>query len=182
MAKKRKHKVSPSSAKRLDRLESSLKNIRMMLQDTRKDMKHLNNSCTRIRSKPRISNKKKVGYTPYNPDSIPKQSSRISNPWYPGKSDIQEMMKESTIHSLFKQEKKKESVASPPQQPPILGELNQMLNILQHPAFKSLFPWDHNTQQRQQPTRPNQAAGPNINQVLKLLENPAVQSLLKNVL
>lgn len=181
MVKKRKHKASSSSARRLDRLESSLKNIQMMLQDTRKGMKHLNNSCTRIRSKPKIPNKK-VGYTPYNPDFIPKQSSRISNPWYPGKPDIQEMMKESTLHSIFKQEKKKESAASPPQQPAILGELNEMLNILQHPAFKSLFTWDQNSQQRQQPTRLNQAAGPNINQILKLLENPAVQSLLKNVL
>ncbi|RXT06283.1 hypothetical protein [Ammoniphilus sp. CFH 90114] len=186
MTGKRKHRGrSTLSAKRLERVESSLKGMEELLLDTRKKIKRLNKTCNRSRTKPRTSAKKGTLYTHYQPaEPLQTQSLPRNNPWFPGQEDINELMKDSTISSLLNQAKKKNDTPAPtPTQPNLLGDLNQMLNLLQHPTIKSLFPRD---QVAKPPpaanTASNQTPGPNFNQMLKLLENPAIQSLLKNVL
>ncbi|WP_134701652.1 hypothetical protein [Ammoniphilus sp. YIM 78166] len=185
-AKKKGMSTKPTFETRLDRMESSINHIRVTMKDTQKKVEKLNQKSSRKKSQ--RSRKKNILYSPTQHQPIPKRNSS-RNVWSPNGTEFEDLLQDSTVNSFLHQRRnnsntrKSNSNSSAVPQWNWMGELNQMLNLFQHPTVKSLF------QLGQPPTNPSANTG-NLNQtrvsdyteLLKVLDNPSIQALLKKVL
>lgn len=170
---------------RLDRMESSINHIRVTIKDTQKKVSQLNQKQS-FRKKSQRSRKKNILYSPTQHQPVPKRNTS-RNVWFPNRTEYEDLMQDSTVNSFLNQRRNNShpgnSNPSTASQSNWLGELNQMLNLFQHPTLKSLFQLGQPpTTSSVNPGSLNQTRVADYTQLLKLLENPSIQSLLKKVL
>lgn len=176
-AKRRRAESKTAFEARLNRMESSLNDIRLTMKNTQRKVDQLSQNESLRKEKSQRPRRKNMLYSPAQHQSVPKKSPS-RNVWYPNRSAFGDDVQDSKNHTIENINPKPSTVS----EPNWMGELNQMLNLFQHPALKPLF------QLGQTPTTPppntgsNQVRVADYTQLLKILENPSIQSLLKKVL
>ncbi len=185
-AKRKGMSTKPAFETRLDRMESSINHIRVTMKDTQKKVEQLNQKS--LRKKSQRSRKRNILYSPTQHQPQPRRNSP-RNVWSPNGTEFNDLLQDSTVNSYLHQRRNHSSSgnttvnSSTAPQYNWMGELNQMLNLFQHPTVKSLFRLGH------PPTNPsantgslNQTRVTDFTDLLKLLDNPSIQALLKKVL